>query len=380
MDNTKDNANDMVSYNQILLLIIGYRIMVGLTYMPAVNVPPGNQDIWIVLLLSTVYTLVFNVPLVYLSNKFSNLNLLELTEKLMGKVLGKIIGVFYFLTLLFVNTLFVGILIEILNSALFPLSPTWFNTSIVIITSCYVSFKGLKTIARLAEVIVPFVIFIILMLIILGYKNYNFSELLPILKDSTFKEINMGALDISLRFLDTLVLMMITPHLRVKKDLNRIFIKSIVYSVPISIVFIIATQMTLGVEFTKHVNFPFLTFTRMLSIGEIQGFDSFYIVSWIMGNVLRVSGYLYFTSVSLGQITKKKNQAFIIPISIVMTIVVIFVKDRRSILAVPEPINTIVLIVSIISVVVIPSIMVIVYFFRRKSFSVKTISEDNYDE
>lgn len=330
MDNTKDM--DMVSYNQILLLVIGYRIMVGLTYMPAVNSPPGNQDIWIVSLLSIVYTLVFNVPLVYLSNKFSSLNLLELTEKIMGKGLGKIIGVFYFLTLLFSNILFITILIEILNSALFPMSPTWFNTFILILTSCYVSFKGLKTMARIAEVIVPFVIFIIFFLIVLGYKNYNFSELLPILKESTFKEINMGALDISLRFFDILVLTMITPNLRVKKDLNRIFVKSIVYSTSISIVFIIATQMTLGVEFTKHVNFPFLTFTRMLSIGEVQEFDSFYIVSWIMGNILRISGYLYFTTVSLGQITNRKNEVFIIPISIIMLTIILFVKrDRKSV-------------------------------------------------
>jgi spore germination protein KB len=371
MDNTKNNTNDTVSYNQVLLLLIGYRIMVGLTYMPSVNIPPGNQDIWIVSLLSIVYVLIFNIPLIYLSNKFSNLNLLELTEKIMGKVIGKLIGIFYFLTLLFINTLFVGILIEILNSAIFPLSPTWFNTFIVILTSCYVSFKGLNTIARLVEVIVPVVMFIIFLLIMLGYKNYNFGELLPILKDSTFKEINIGAMEISLRYFDILVLTMITPNLMVKKDLNRIFVKSILYSVPIIILLIIVTQMTLGVEFTKHVNFPFLTFTRMLSIGEIQGFDSFYIVSWIMGNVLRVSGYLYFTSVSLGQITGKKNQIFIVPISIIMSILIVLIKDRRSILAVPEPIDTIVLMVSIISIVVIPSMTLVVYFFRRKTYLTK---------
>ncbi len=360
---------DKLSYNQILLLIVVYRIMVGLTYMPAVNAPPGNQDIWIVSLLSIIYTMIFGFPLVYLSNKFNNLNLLEFAEKIMGKFLGRIIGIFYTLTFLFTNVLFVGTSVEILDAALFPLTPTWFSASIMILTCCYIAFKGLKTIARLGEIIVPFIIGMIFLIIILGYKNYDFIELLPILSESTFREINKGSMDLSIRFFDIMVLIMITPNLKTKEDLNKIFVKSVIYSILIGIVFIVATQMTLGIEFTKHVNFPFLTFARMINIGEIQGFDSLYITSWIMGNVIKISGYLYFTTIALGKVTNRKGQDFIIPVSIITLAIVIFIKDRRSLLAVPEPISTIVQIVSITSIVVIPLIMLIVYFFRRKRIS-----------
>lgn len=49
MEYTK--LQDKVSYNQVLLLIIASRIIVGLTYLPSINFGPSNQDIWIMLLL-----------------------------------------------------------------------------------------------------------------------------------------------------------------------------------------------------------------------------------------------------------------------------------------------------------------------------------------
>lgn len=364
MENIK--ARNKVAYNQILLLMVLYRIMVGLTYMPAVNTTPANQDVWISTLLSIVYTIIFNLPLIYLSNKFNKLNLLESANKIMGRFLGGIIGVFYFLTFLFFSTVFVSTLVEILDASLFPATPTWFTASIIILTCAYISSRGLRNIARLGEIIVPIVIITIFFIVGLGYKNYKIFELLPVFMDSTFAEINLGAMETSLKFFDILILVMITPNLENKKDLNRIFVKSIIYSILIFILFLIPTQLTLGIEFAKHVNFPFLTFTRMIQIGEIQGFDLLYITSWIMGNTLKITGYLYFTTIALGELTNRKNQIFIIPVSIIIFILVIFIKDRRSVLAVPNPFNTILSIVSIIAIIVIPLIMLIVYFFRRK--------------
>lgn len=358
---------DRVSYNQALLLIVVLRVMVGLTYMPAIDIKPGNQDIWIVLLLSIAYTIVFSLPLVYLSNKFNDLNLLELSEKIMGNFLGKIIGTFYALTLFSLNILSIGTAIEILDSTLFLTTPTWFGAVFLVGTICILSFNGLKGISRLGEIVVPFIIFMIFLLAILGYNNYDFSELLPILGDSMIGEINMGAIEVSLRFIDILILVMITPNLEVKKDLNKIFIRAIIFSILIVIVLIVVTQLTLGIELTKHVNFPFLSFARMINIGRIQGFDAIYITSWIMGNLLKSTVYLYFTTVAFGNVFNKRNQVFIIPISIVTFITVVILKDVRSILATPEPTRTIVTITSFIAIIVIPLTMLVTYLFRRKT-------------
>ena len=359
---------DKVSFYQVVLLIMVYRLMTGLTYLPLVNVSPSNQDMWIVSLLSIFYTIIFCWPLLYLGNKFNNLNLLAYSEKIMGKFLGKIIGIFYSVFLFLGIFLLVSILVEILDSVLFPETPTYVTASIMLITCIYISYKGFRNIARLGEMVIPFILIMIFLAIILGYRNYDFRELLPIFKDSTFKEINIGAINIGLRFSDIIILAMITPHLEKKEDLNKIFFRSLIYSIGIVTLMLVVVQTTFGIEFARHINFPLFTLTRLLELGgNIQGFDSVYIISWIMGNVIKISGYLYFTTVALEQITSRKNQGFIIPVSIMVLIMVLLIKDNRPVLAVEQPIQRIVLILSTIAILVIPSIMLIVYFFRRKS-------------
>ncbi len=179
-------------------MIIVYRVIIAFTYLPVVNIPPGNQDIWIVLLMSIPYTILLCVPpLIYLGNRFNNFTLIEYTEKISGKIVGKIIGIYYTGFLLLFSIINVATLVEILNSALFPETPTWVTTIIMLITCVYIAYKGgLETIARGGEVFVPFILGgVILLFIILGYNNYDFTVLLPILKDSTFKELNIGAID-----------------------------------------------------------------------------------------------------------------------------------------------------------------------------------------
>ncbi len=56
-----ENINKISTY-QVILLIIIYRVTIAFTYLPVVNIPPGNQDIWITLLMSIPYTILLCVP------------------------------------------------------------------------------------------------------------------------------------------------------------------------------------------------------------------------------------------------------------------------------------------------------------------------------
>ena len=365
-----NNIKEISTYQTMLLMVI-YRVIIAFTYLPAVNTPPGNQDIWIMVLLSSLYTIILCLPILYLSNKLNDLTIIEYTEKVMGKIIGKAIGIFYTGFLLIFSIVFVGILVEILDTTMFPETPTLITTTIMLLTCIYISYKGLEVIARGAEIFVPFILGVIFMFMILGYPNYDFTVLLPVLSDSTFKEINIGAIDIALKFSDIIILAMITPHLGKKEDLNKIFFKSLIYSIIIIILVVIFTQAALGIEFIKHTNFPFFTFTRLINLLDfIQRVDALYVVAWITGNVGKIAGYLYFTSVAFSQIVnKQKNQPYIIPIAVIILIVTVLIKDRYSILGVGETLQKIILIMSFITIFVIPLITLIVYFFRRKKLS-----------
>jgi spore germination protein KB len=368
MDNFK-NTTKISSY-QVILIIIIYRVIIAFTYLPIVNTPPGNQDIWIMLLLSIPYTIILGLPMLYLNNKFNNLTIIEYTEKILGKVVGKIVAFCYTGFLLLFCIINVATLVEILNTTMFIETPTWVTAAIMLLTCVYISFKGLEPIARGAEIFVPFILGVILLFMVLGYKNYDFTVLLPILKDSTFKELNIGALDRSVKFSDIIILAMITPHLEKKEELNKIYIKSIIYSLIIILLLVITTQAALGIEYAKHTSFPFFTFNRLINLFNfIQRIDVLSVVAWITGNVGKIAGYLYFTTVAFSQtINRQKSETYIIPVAIIIMIVTVLVKDRRSLLGVGKILQDTILISSAIIIFIIPLITLIVYFIRKRFF------------
>lgn len=367
--NSMEKIKKVSSY-QIILLIIIYRMIIAFTYGPAINTPPGNQDVWIALLLSIPYTILIYLPILFLSNKFNNLTIIEYMEKIFGKFIGKLVGFFYTVSFLISCTIIVATVLEMLGSTIFPETPVWVTSLFMMTTCTYISSKGLESIARGAEILVPFIIGILFLILALGYKNMDFTVLLPILSDSTFKSINIGAIDFAFKFPDVLILAMITPHLEKKGEFNKIFFKSLIYSMLMVTIIVIASQAALGVEQAKHSNFPFFTYARLINLLDfIQRIESLYVVSWIAGNIGKISGYLYFTTVALNQTTKRKeNKSYIIPIGIIIVISSVIIKDRHSIIGTPQSTSRITLIISLISMLIIPLIALIVYFLRSKIF------------
>ncbi len=367
------DTNRKITSHQVVLLIIAYRSTIAFSYLPVVNTPPGNQDVWIVLLLSIPYTILICAPILFLSNKFNDLTLIEYMEKILGGILGKIVGIYYTMYFLVLTIYFVSVLTEILNTTMFPETPTWITVLIMIMTCAYVSYKGLSNIGRGAEVMVPFIIAVILILSILGCNKFDFKVLLPILKDSSFKQINIGAIDIALKFSDILILAMITPYLYEREKLNNIFYKSLIFSILIVIVVVIVSQATLGIEQAKHAIFPFFTYARLIDLFNfIQRIEAIFVVVWISANIGKIAGYLYFTSLSFSQVLKKSdNRPYIIPSLIIIFILTILVKNRRSVLGVKQPFEIMILIFSLISILIIPLIVLIVYLFRKKNIKAK---------
>lgn len=356
---------DKIYAHQAIFLITIFRMMVPLTYAPLIKSEYANQDTWIIVLLTIPYTIVFSLPLLYLSNKFYGMNLLEFTE-IMGKFIGRILGLVYGIFFLFYLTFFASTFIEILQSTLYPNTPSWVNISILILTTICIVNKGSINIARLSEIVFPIILFIFVMLLLLGLENYDFDVLLPILKDSTFKQLNLGAIFNSFVHMDILILTMMASNLEKKKDLNKIFMYSVLYSTIITLLSIIAIQATLGIAYTKHVNFPFYTYARLIKISDTMGFDLLYVISWIIGSILRISGYFYTCTIAFGKIFNIRNQRTYIPIALIVTIIVLYIKTRRTIvtkIGIPELLITT---VTTIGVVVIPLIVLITYFFRRK--------------
>lgn len=363
--------NEKISSRQVILLITICRVTIILTIMSTIYMPPANQDIWIINILSFFYTILLTRPIVFLTNKFNDLSTIGYMEKIFGKIIGKIIGILYAVFFVAIAILFFYITIQMIRTSFL----VYANPSIIVfvLISCciYFSSKGIKVIAKSSELFGPVILSAMILFIFLGYNKVDLTVLLPIYKDSTFLDINYGALLLSCIFLDIHILSMIVPWMENKEDINKVSIKAILYPIIIVLMVVIVTQTSLGVEQAKHSNFPFLAFVRLINVNSIfERIESVYIIMWLVAMIIKITTYIHMASQAITEVLRKKeNNLILYSVGVIVALSTYYIAEFRPLLIETASTSKLEYIVYITFTTFIPLIAVIVYFFRRKSLN-----------
>lgn len=366
MNNEKIN----ISAAQVVLLIVGSRLMTAYTSLQILNQPPKNQDVWIDFLLSAVYSVIFCLPVLYLTNKFRGIGLYQIGELILGKIFGRIVIYFYSLVLMFITLRFTVQILIFIDSSVFPETPSWGLMIFIFIPVVYAAYKGIGSISRIAPTIVVFVIFTVFMFALLSYNKMNFGELFPILADSSLKDINTGAVNTGMIFSEIIILPVLSPYIRKNASINRIFGVSLGIFVIIGMFILIPTMTVLGVNIAQHARNPYYLFTRQVETYDfIQRVESFNIIAWFMAILLKQALYTYMISKILSDSFKaKSHKHFVLPVFAIIAIIAIlpFINKASTLdLMLEESLHR------PISLLVIPIVEIIIYLIRRKTIDKK---------
>ncbi len=358
----------VISSAQLLYMSVGSALVFPYTFMPILSAPPANQDAWIVLIMAAVYIFAFSLPLLFLMNKFRGMNTNEMTEITLGKYFGKVAAVIFALFFIYCFTACMLITAVFINLYIFPETPTWALLLYMVVPVSYASYKGAGTIGRMAIFIVPFVILTIIIFFVIGLGAMDLGELQPVLADSTFIELNEGAFLTGARYSEVLIFLVFSFWLKQKSSINKTFTAAIcVYAVCFFLI-LLPTLTVLGVELGKHVWDPYFVYTRQIKAYDfIERVQSLNILSWFPATLLKLMMYSFMGSYLLSGVVKaKSHKGFVIPISILgYSLCLIPVINKVSTIEFLRSDRVFPFVVLPVTLVL-PVILVIVFFIRRK--------------
>lgn len=365
-------GNEKVTSRQIALVVIISRASVAISTTPALNLPPYNQDMWVVVVLSFFITCGMMVPLLYLANELNEFSIIGYLKKIYGNIVGSFIGALYGLCFIIISINSMTIQSEYVKSTILNETSQYLIVGLMIIACIYCVSRGLMTSSWTIEILAPICLSIILFIIVLGIRNVDYTFLLPILSDSSLKDISQGALQLSLFFTDIFLLTMIVPDLENKKDVNKIFIKGAFYSLLLLLIIVILCQGTLGIEQTLHTTIPFLVFTRTISLFTIfERIEPIFVMAWLIASLTRITGFIYIAVRTFRELLGKdeKEKLIVYIIGVIVSLISLFILARWSVIGSRKGIDLVLGILSFVFIVVIPSITAIIYFFRKKSLT-----------
>lgn len=271
-----------------------------LTFQPAIK--QAQQDAWISLLIAGVIGGLVAFIAGRLSLLYPRQSLVEISETILGKWLGKTILIPYFVMWYSVIGIILRQACSFLHIALFQQTPMWVLMSVLSLLIIYVTYAGgIEAIARISEVVGQVILITLLVVVVLNLNNVNLHNLLPIYSDSGWLNIIKGSFPPASFFGESVMLTMLlrfvdSPQKGISKALWAILISDLI--LVFAMVSVIATFSILS----SKMLFPFFDMTRFISVLDfIQNVDVLVVIGWILSVFVKLSMYLFISSYGTAQ-------------------------------------------------------------------------------
>lgn len=289
----------------IAILEIGMTLL--LTQSPAVS--EAKQDAWI----SFAFAGVAGVAITFVAGKLSLLypdqTFIEYCQTILGKWLGKIIVIPYFIQLFSTMGIILRQSTDFIHMNLFRNTPLIVLIVLLLFLMVYVTYNGgIEGIARCSELIGPVIFIVTIITMVLSLSNIEWKQILPIYTDSGWMGILKGGLA-PVSFLgEASLLMMLTCFVENPR-------KGVSYAIGgvgiVSFLIVINTMeviMVFGSTLTARIWYPYFEMVRYISALEfLQNIEMIVIMIWILSVFIKLSTFLFITSHGLGQLFRLKD-------------------------------------------------------------------------
>lgn len=283
------------------------RFVITITFFPATDSPPGNQDVWLSMILSIPVHLLLTVPIYLLWKRFPNQSFIEYSQTVLGRM-GKLVGLLYVLYFFHALSVFLYQWSAFLTTAVMPETPVLFILVSLLPFCAYAVLKGIEVIARLAEFFAPLVFVGLITSFLLLTKDMDLKVFTPFMEKG-FMSILLGAFVIALRTSEILVVAMLLPYLNAnKRDVKLVFISSYSILAFFWIICTITVLATLGLDLTRILQFSYFAAIRLVNVGDfIERIESIHLAVWILSGFLRITLYYYVIVIGFSQAFSLKN-------------------------------------------------------------------------
>jgi spore germination protein (amino acid permease) len=295
--------NEKISLRQLKRIVVFDLFSISWLIIPRIAVETAGRDGLSAIILSIIIALIYAGFLLLLTKSIEN-NLMDYATRTVGKFLTFIIGVLYIIKLVACTVLVTRLFGEVIKETLLEDTDTRLIVFLLLLVSSYAASKGVEVRARITEVLYFIVIIPIFFFTLMGIREVDLSNLLPIFTEKP-ADIIYGGYLIFLTFTMLELLLFSIPLVNTERDClkkeKRIFrylVQSILIVGILDLLFFIVTAGILGMQETKAKLWSTITIIQSIDMpgGFIKRQDAFLLGIWMLSIFTLISGFIYYLS------------------------------------------------------------------------------------
>ncbi|MBP1994822.1 GerAB/ArcD/ProY family transporter [Paenibacillus eucommiae] len=315
-------GKEFISGRQLAILVCLFTIGSAILVIPSGQAAYAQQDAWIATILGTVAGIGIVWLYTLVGSLFPTLSLVQLSEKLLGKWLGKVIS-FLFIGIFFLggpisNVYYIG---SFMTSQIMPETPMEAFSILFVLTAVMGVRLGLETMARTAEILFPWVLLLFFLLVMFISPQIKMDNILPILESGLKSTVPAALTFLSAAALPSVLLLVINPsQMNQPKEARRAFLIGYLMGGMVLIIIVTLCILVLGHDLTTRNTYPSYALAKLINIGDfLQRLEVLMAFIWIITLYFRMSLYYYVTLVAIAQIFNLKDyRPLAIPLGLLM--------------------------------------------------------------
>lgn len=346
------NKRAVITSTQLFSMFFISRTMISLIYC---QMSSPSTVIWEwtwSTVISFIITFILVAPIYFNHKSYPNDDIVDLSVRFIGK-LSVFIALIYIIYYLYICSYTLSMFDILMSNFLNPNISLVLLSASIVLTSCYGAYKGIESLARVSAI---FVVIIIVSMTFICIGLITKIDTMNLYHVNNLPEICSGTFFIISR-------MSCIPGMAIAIPFAKGSIKKgiIFWNVSIFILIMAVITMVTGAlgDYVKTQMFPIYTATSIAQIGILKRLDALYFGIWTSGIFIKLSLYMFLTSVCITKIFGEKfNKIGIIISGIIISTLSILVAKSRSISSIMYN-NNVLFILTITTAFILPLVFLI---------------------
>ncbi|MDF2588424.1 MAG: spore germination protein-like protein YndE [Anaerocolumna sp.] len=311
--------NEKISLRQLKRLLVFDLFSVSGIIIPRIATAAAGKDGIIAIILATLYALLYVWIILVLAKNVDG-NFLSYSTRYTGKIITFIVGMLFIIKQ-FVCCVFAARLFsEVINQTLLEDTDPRVIILLLLVASAYAASKGFEVRARIAEILYFIVIVPIFAFLILGLREVDYANLMPLFTNGTF-EIIGGGYEVFLTFSILELLLFAAPLIKFKKSdvkrgrrLHHYVSQALVIVSALNILLYVVTLGILGEEETRQKLWSMVTIIQVIKMpgGFIQRQDAIILGIWMLSIFTIISAFMYYIALISKHLFKVPMQNYML--------------------------------------------------------------------
>lgn len=298
----KNNRN-VITSKQLIFMIIGATMGVGILTLASSIAKESRQDAWISTLIGALLPVAGLFTMNLITSRYPDSTFAEYSETILGKWPGKALSLVFILYALIYASIVTRIFVNILKMYLFPTTPIWALCVLILFVAAYLASQDARVLARVNELMF-FEALILFVFLIGAFSQIDFTFFQPV-GGTGLLNILKGAYKTTFSYLGIELLLVISPMVTNKREITKAGLTAILILTFIYLLVVVISIGVFGPDVLGKLRFALMVIQKTFTAPVIERAEFFFIIFWVFV-AFRPVANLYFA----GRYTAQKVFGF----------------------------------------------------------------------